>query len=62
LAQHSYAVYILHIPVVVFLAWALAGLALPALLKFLVASAVIVPACFAVAYLVRKIPGVSKIL
>jgi peptidoglycan/LPS O-acetylase OafA/YrhL len=62
LARQSYAVYILHIPVVVFLAWALRGLALPALSKFVVASAVIVPACFLVAYIVRRIPGVSRVL
>jgi peptidoglycan/LPS O-acetylase OafA/YrhL len=62
LARHSYAVYILHIPVIVFLAWALRGLALPALLKFVVASAVIVPASFVVAFLVRKIPGLSRVL
>jgi peptidoglycan/LPS O-acetylase OafA/YrhL len=62
LARQSYAVYILHIPVIVFLAWALRGLALPALLKFVVASVVIVPASFVVAALVRKIPGLSRIL
>ena len=62
LSQHSYAVYILHIPVIVFLGYALRGIALPNLPKFFVASLIIVPACFVVAFLVRKIPGVSKFL
>jgi peptidoglycan/LPS O-acetylase OafA/YrhL len=62
MARQSYAVYILHIPVVVYLGYALRGLALPNLLKFLVASLVIVPACFVVAFVVRKIPFVSKVL
>jgi peptidoglycan/LPS O-acetylase OafA/YrhL len=62
LAQNSYAVYILHIPVIVFLAWALRGLALPALLKFVVASVVIVPVCYLVAVLARKVPGLSRVL
>jgi len=60
LARQSYAVYVLHIPVVVFLAWALRGLALPALQKFVVASAIIVPASFVVAAIVRLIPGVAS--
>jgi peptidoglycan/LPS O-acetylase OafA/YrhL len=62
LAQQSYAVYLLHIPVIVFVGYAMRGIALPNLLKFVVASVVMVPASFAVAYLVRKIPFVSKVL
>jgi hypothetical protein len=62
LARHSYAVYILHIPVIVFLAWALRGIALPGLIKFGVAAVVIVPACFVVAFIVRKVPGLSRVL
>jgi peptidoglycan/LPS O-acetylase OafA/YrhL len=62
LAQHSYAVYLTHIPVVVYLAYVLRGLALPNLLKFGVASLVIVPACFVVAWVVRRIPLLSKVI
>jgi hypothetical protein len=62
LAQHSYAVYVIHIPVIVFLAWTLRGMALPSLLKFVVASVVIVPACFVVAAIVREVPGLSRVL
>ncbi|MEZ4667983.1 MAG: acyltransferase family protein [Anaerolineae bacterium] len=62
LAQHSYAVYVLHIPIVVYLAYALRLLELPTLLKAGVAAVVIVPVCFIVAYLVRKLPYVARVL
>jgi surface polysaccharide O-acyltransferase-like enzyme len=61
LSQHSYAVYVIHIPIVVFLAVALKGIELAPLLKFGMASLIGVPLCFAVAYIVRKIPGASRI-
>jgi len=62
LSRHSYAVYVIHIPIVVLLALALRGIELAALLKFGMAAVIGVPLCFAVAYIVRKIPGVSRIL
>jgi glucan biosynthesis protein C len=62
LSQHSYTVYVIHIPIVVFLAYALRGIKLAALLKFGMAAVIGVPFCFAVAYVVRKIPGASRIL
>ena len=62
LSQHSYTVYIIHIPIIVFLAYALRGVQLTTLLKSGVLAIVVVPACWAVAYLVRKIPYASRIL
>jgi len=62
LSKQSYAVYIIHIPLIVFLAYALRGIELEPLLKFGVASVTVVPACFIIAYLIRKIPGASRIL
>ncbi len=62
LSQHSYTVYVIHIPIVVFLAYALRGIELAALLKFGMAAVIVVPTCFAVAYIVRRIPGVSRVL
>jgi ABC-type multidrug transport system ATPase subunit len=62
LSRHSYAVYILHIPVVVVVAYALRGIQTAPLLKFGLASLVAVPASFAVAYIVGKIPLVSRVL
>lgn len=62
LSQHSYTVYIIHVPIIVMLAYALRGIELGAFLKYGLAAAVIVPICFAVAYLVRKIPRASMVL
>ena len=62
MSRHSYAVYVIHAPIIVYLAFALRGVALEPLLKFVMAAVVIVPTCFAVAYGLRKIPLVSKVL
>jgi glucan biosynthesis protein C len=62
LSQQSYAVYVIHIPIVVVVAWALRGIELAPLLKFGMASLIGVPTCFAVAYIVRKIPPASRVL
>ena len=62
LSQHSYTVYVIHIPIVVFLGVAFKGINLEPLLKFGMVSVIAVPTCFAVAYIVRKIPLASRIL
>ncbi len=62
LSQQSFTVYIIHAPVIVLLAVSLKGIELEHLLKFGLAAAIGVPLCFAVAYIVRKIPLVSRIL
>jgi peptidoglycan/LPS O-acetylase OafA/YrhL len=62
LAQQSYAVYIIHIPIVVFLAYGLRNIELASMLKFGLAALIIVPTCFIIAALIRKIPGVSRVL
>jgi peptidoglycan/LPS O-acetylase OafA/YrhL len=62
LSQHSFAVYVFHVPVIVFLILALSGLQIQALLKFGLAAVVCLPVCFGVAWLIRKIPYVNKIM
>jgi glucan biosynthesis protein C len=62
LARHGYAVFLLHVPIVVFIGIALKGIQIEPLLKFGLASAIALPLCFAAACAVRKIPGVSRIL
>jgi glucan biosynthesis protein C len=62
LSQHGYAVFVIHIPIVVFAAYLLRGVALSPLLKFGLAAAIAVPTCFAFAFIVRKIPFVSRVL
>jgi glucan biosynthesis protein C len=62
LSQQSYAVYVIHVPIVVFLGIGLKGIELAPLLKFALAAVIAVPICFVIAYLIRKIPGVSRVL
>jgi surface polysaccharide O-acyltransferase-like enzyme len=62
LLQHSFAVYVIHVPVIVFLMLALSGLQMAALLKFGLAAVVCLPVCFGIAWLIRKIPYAKKIL
>jgi glucan biosynthesis protein C len=62
LSQQSYAVYVIHIPIIVFLVYAMREIVMMPLLKFGMASLIVVPICFLVAYLIRLIPGVSRVL
>ena len=62
LSQQAFTVYIIHIPVIILLALAFQSIHLEALLKFALAALIGVPLCFALAFLVRKIPFASKIL
>jgi len=62
LSKQSYTVYIIHIPLVVFLAYAIRNVELDSLPKFGLASLIIVPVCFIVAFLVRSIPGAKRVL
>ncbi|MCX6005867.1 MAG: acyltransferase family protein [Chloroflexi bacterium] len=62
LSQHSYSIFFIHAPVIVFLALALREINVEHLLKFGLASIIGVPLCFGVAYLVRRIPFASRIL
>ena len=62
LAQQSYAVYIIHVPIVVFIAIALKGVELVPMLKFVILAVFTVPTCYVVAFILRKVPGVSKVI
>jgi glucan biosynthesis protein C len=62
MSRHSYTVYIIHAPIIVFLAVLLKGINLEHLLKFGLAAVIGVPLCFSISYLVRKIPLASRIL
>jgi peptidoglycan/LPS O-acetylase OafA/YrhL len=62
LAQQSYAVYIIHIPIIVIITYMMREIGVGGLPKFVLASIIIVPICFIAAYLLRKIPGVSRVL
>lgn len=62
LSRQSYAVYVIHLPIVIYLAYLLRDIELDAVPKTILASIVIVPICFVVAYVVRKLPYVSHVL
>ena len=62
LAQQSYAVYIIHTPIVVFLAIALMGVDFGTMLNFALLAVIAVPLCYVIAFLLRKIPGVAKVI
>ena len=63
LQKGCFTVYVIHCPVIVFLAaFALRGLELAPLLKFGLAAVIGVPLCFAIAYLVGKLPFAGKII
>ncbi|WP_285108621.1 acyltransferase family protein [Promicromonospora sp. MEB111] len=61
-ARHSFAVYVIHPLVLVGVAVLLSPLVAPAGVKFLVLLALSVPLCWGVAYLLRRIPGVARVL
>ena len=62
LSQQSYAVYIIHSPLIVVLAYWLRVLGLGPVSKFAVAAVIVLPICFIVAYVLRKIPGVARVV
>ena len=62
LSENSYAAYVLQAPILVGLALGLASIEMPLVLKFVTVAPIGVALCFVVAYLVRKIPKVNRIL
>jgi len=62
LGRSAYAAYLIHEPLLVALALAAAPIDLHPLLKFVLASLVAVPLCFALSSLVRRLPGARRVL
>ncbi len=62
LTRQSYTVYIIHCPIIVYLAIALQGIDVQNALKFAIVSCIVIPVSFLVASLIRKLPGASRIL
>ncbi len=62
LADNTYAVYLVHLPVVVFLQYLLVGVDIHPLLKFLAVVIAAVPACFALGEAIRKLPYAKYVL
>ena len=63
LSDSSFTVYLIHIPVIVFLQYMLIGVSLPNLAKFAIVCLVGVPACFLLShYIVRRLPFAKYVL
>ncbi len=63
LADSSFTVYLIHIPVVVFLQWLLIGVNVHPLVKFAIVCLIGVPACFLLShYVVRRLPLAKYVL
>jgi glucan biosynthesis protein C len=62
MSASSYTAYIIHAPVIIFLALAMRKIDLYPLVKFALAVLVAVPLCFALANVIRKLPLARRIL
>jgi len=62
LARQSFAVYVIHVPIVVILTASLRGAALEDLLRFGLLAVVAVPVCFVLAFLIRRVPLVARVV
>lgn len=62
LIPNAYAAYLIHAPVIVFVALALRGLDMHPLLKFSLAALFSLPLCFALGELLRKLPYADRVL
>ncbi|MFI6739705.1 acyltransferase family protein [Nonomuraea sp. NPDC050451] len=62
LSGHAFTVYVIHAFVVTAAGYALSVPALPTSAKFAIAAVVVLPACFALAGPIRRLPGVRRVL
>jgi glucan biosynthesis protein C len=62
LSRNAYTVYLIHEPVITFVALAAAGIALYPLIKFGLAALVSVPLCFGLSSLIRRLPYAQRAL
>jgi len=62
LSQSAFTVYLIHAPIIVMMAQLLRDMSVTPLLKFFIMCCICLPLCFALAYLIRKIPKADRIL
>jgi hypothetical protein len=62
LSDYTYTVYIIHLLVVVGLQFSIVSLALTPFIKFALVTLVAIPLCFALSYLIKKLPFTRGIL
>ena len=61
-SDSTFAVYFIHAPVLVFLALTIRHITLYPLLKWVLVSPVAIALCFGIAYLLKRLPLVRRIL
>ncbi|OHB66934.1 MAG: hypothetical protein A2Y76_03760 [Planctomycetes bacterium RBG_13_60_9] len=61
-SANSYAAYVIHAPVLIVFALLVRDLHLYPLLKFALVTLVVVPLCFGLAGLIRRLPGAQRVL
>jgi surface polysaccharide O-acyltransferase-like enzyme len=62
LSRSAYTAYLIHEPVITILAALAAGILLYPLLKFVAAALVMIPVCFAMSSLIRRLPFVRQVV
>jgi glucan biosynthesis protein C len=62
LSRSAYTAYLIHEPVITFLAVLTAGVLIYPLLKFVLASLVSIPLCFGLSSLIRRLPYADRVL
>ena len=62
MSRSAYTAYIIHEPVISFLAALTAGLMIYPLLKFALASLFLIPLCFGFSSLIRRLPCVERVV
>ncbi|MFX0070499.1 MAG: acyltransferase family protein [Candidatus Hermodarchaeota archaeon] len=63
LSQNAYTMYIVHAPVLVFIAMLFSLILMPALLKFIIVFPFVLGICFLIShFILRRIPGSKKVL
>ena len=63
LASNAFTVYLIHIPIVIFLQYLLIGVAIDPLIKFVIVGALGVPLAFAIShYVIRRLPYAKYVL
>jgi peptidoglycan/LPS O-acetylase OafA/YrhL len=62
LARRAFAIFVIHLPVLVAVALAWAGVPAPALLKFMLTGSLACALCYGLAGLLLRLPGVARVL
>jgi surface polysaccharide O-acyltransferase-like enzyme len=62
LVPNAYTAYLIHAPVITFLAIAIQNLTFYPLLKWAAVGIVAIPLCFGLSHLIRKIPYTDRVL